>query len=194
MDIDCKQNEKIISSLFEALGYCSEVDYERILGLILDKYDRLKKPLSPELEFLKLQLPHCGGDRYLTELELDKLRLSRIQYGVAAGLAEAEYLYGCHLYEQKEYEKAIPLYKSSADKGFPPSQHCYGLDRFHGIGNLQVNQNEGLTYIKLAAGRLYQLSIEFLIEFYRDNETSEGKENFRTYSLMLRWVSDYSEQ
>lgn len=177
----------VISLLLDALEHCKDDDYELVLAIIRTKFENLKKPISPHLEFLKLRLPNLGQTTINSNNEFDELRLSIIKNGVAARIPEAEYYYACHLYELKNYTDAIEVYKRSADRGHPQAQHCYGLDLFYGIGDIKPNKEEGLKYLNLAAKRLYSLSIEFFIEFYREDKSHEGKTNLELYTRMLSW-------
>ena len=69
------------------------------------------------------------------------------------GCKEAQYIIANKLYDEKKYIDAILLYKKSADKGFAPSQWCYGIDTFNGIKNIYKRDiEEGLEYISYSAG------------------------------------------
>lgn len=182
----------VIGRLLDVLDRCEEKDYEDVLKVVKSKFQRLKKPLNPQLEFLRLRLPNLGRDLIESEEELDSLRLAIIKKGVDANIPEADYHFACHLYEQRQFESAVKLYKRSADKGYAPSQHCYGLDRYHGIANLEANKVEGLKYLELAAGRLYELSIEFLVALYQSDDSKLGRERFKLYSKMLSWTEAYN--
>ncbi|MEP4051079.1 MAG: hypothetical protein ABJN22_02425 [Litorimonas sp.] len=177
----------VISLLQDTLDHCEADDYQTLIDIVRSKFEKLKKPLTPQSEFLKLRLPNLGENRNISNTDFDELRLSIIKKGLSVGIPEAEYHYACYLYEGKNYSDAIKLYKNSADNGYPPSQHCYGLDLFYGIGDIPANKKEGLKYLSLAAGQLYDLSIEFFIELYREDNSHEGKDKFELYTRMLSW-------
>jgi len=181
-------DRKYLEHLCDALFHAHQDEYDALSAMILTSFNALAKPLSDDQEFLKIHLPNMGqGAIELSDEAYDELRLSMIKKGASAGIAEAEYRYACHLYEAEQYDEAITLYKRSAGKGYAASQHCYGLDLFHGTGGLTANKKEGLKYLHLAAGRLYEYSIEFLIHFYKKDTSSEGKQKLELYQNMLSW-------
>ena len=147
-------DETVITLLQDILAHCEEDDYNAVLAIIRTKFDNLKKPLSPHSEFLRLRLPNLGRKTIESDEDFDQFRLKIIRDGARANIPEAEYHFACHLYEEKKYSDAMRLYKSSAISGYPPSQHCYGLDLFHGIGENKGEQKRRLEISELSGRKV----------------------------------------
>jgi len=107
------------------------------------------------------------------------------------GCKEAQYLVANRLYENKDYKNAMELYRKSALQGYANSQWCYGIDLFNGIeGVLEKDEKEGLFFIELSAGQLYEYAIDFLIDLYKNGYgTIRANSNlYKRYKLMSKWV------
>ncbi|GGX75255.1 hypothetical protein GCM10011309_26840 [Litorimonas cladophorae] len=183
MDSDeIKSNVKFVECLIDALGYCDAETYDLIFEITDKKLASLLKSNPQKFAYLEAYLSRPGmPDEKMEAWYNDKMRQSS-----EAGVAEAQYQHACRLWERGDHEAAVNLYKASADQGFPKSQYCYGLGLRDGVGVPQ-DKAKGLFYIELAAGRLYEYALEYLIGLYRDDLSNEGRQKFTLYSEMLRW-------
>lgn len=180
---EVRSGVKLVEHLLDALGYCDSQTYEIIYNIIVAKLKGLKKSNPKELAYLQACLPQTTD---MSSDEVEAWYNAKVKEGSDAGDPAAQYEHACRLWEGTDYIAAVKLYETSAEQGHPKSQYCYGLGLFDGIGIAQ-NKAKGLHYIELAAGRLYDLALEYLIEFYRDETTPEGQEQFKHYSKMLIW-------
>lgn len=176
----------LVDRLIDVLGYCDVDSYETISQLADTKLKALAQSGHPKLPYLHAYMPQIGMEGG----ELDKRFNELIKQSSDSGVPQAQYTHACHLYECGDFHSAVNLYKLSADNGFPPSQYCYGLDLYNGVG-IHKNESEGLYFIELAAGRLYNLALEFLIGIFQNDSSVDGKKKFEHYSKMLSWSERY---
>ena len=183
---------KLVGQLLDAYGNCDEDSSEVIYQLAYTKLQTILKGGHPRAPYLQALMPILeSDDKYdVSVSEHDAQFNALMKQSADAGVPQAQYEHACRLYEQGHHRAAVRLYKLSADNGFPPSQYCYGLDVYNGVGT-DANEVEGLHFIELAAGRLYNLAIEFLIHLYRDDKSGEGSKKFDLYSRMLVWSEQY---
>jgi len=174
---------KLVGLLIDALGYCDPETYDTLFQMVERKLKALARFDHKDIAYLQAHVPQSAK---MSSADVDARFNSLIKQSSDAGCAEAQYQYACRLWEQGDFEGAITLYKASADQGYPPSQYCYGLGLRDGVG-IRRDQGKGLFYIELSAGRLYDLALEYLIAFYRDNQTAKGKDKSKLYSQMLNW-------
>ena len=180
---------RLISTLIKAMGYCSDQENYKALGKITKHtFEQVDNSDDLRLKYLQSKLDNCGEKQpFDNESELEEKYNALIEESAKAGVAESQYLYACRLYESSLYTDASLLYKLSANQGYPPSQYCFGLDLFNGVG-VKKNPEEGLHYIELAAGRLYEFALDFLIALYSEDDSKLGIMKYELYSKMLRWV------
>ncbi|MEE9494755.1 MAG: hypothetical protein V3W04_15455 [Gammaproteobacteria bacterium] len=180
---------KLADLLSQAIGYCSE-DQSEVLQKMLRKI---------------LEAPFEEGDFYAKFLKAislnkidsasEKLYETLLHDCAAGGISEAQYIYGCILYDKGKQDEAIKYYLISANNGYSKSQWCYGTDLFHGTGGLQKDEAEGLFYIELAAGQLNNYALEFLVDLYSRENGSIRKcsRKAKKYSMMLEWAENREE-
>jgi len=175
-------NMKLILHMMDALTYCGDTEiYAVILALIeeeLSKQDNLKS------KFIRQLLPFHGSDEEADFWEENRRAI--IRECAESDIPEAQYLVGCEEYENRQYKKAVELYRKSAEKGYPPSLYCLGLAYYHGQG-VESDKQKGLDFIKLAAGQLYGLALEYLIAYYKNNESEQSGKQLEFYSNLLSW-------
>lgn len=177
-------NLKEIEFLVNALQYCSdESRYSVIVKLITESIESFSLDDYGKIDWLKTKLPNFGEHYPLEDVDFDKKLKFIIQKSANLGCKEAQYDYGCILYEEKKFEEAVSFYKLSADKGYPPAQWAYGIDRLNGIGIIK-NPREGFFYIELAAFQGYEYAIEFLIDSYSEEKNGVVKNN----SNVAKWM------
>ncbi len=179
-----KSQLKLADLLSQAIGYCSE-----------DQSEILQKMLGDILENSLI-----SGDiyaKYLKAISLDQkdseseeLYEKLLYESAVGGIPEAQYIYGCILYDKGVLDEAMKFYMSSAKRGYAKSQWCYGTDLFHGTGGLDKDEVSGLFYIELAAGQLYNYALEFLVGLYSKGNDSIEKCSIKVnkYSMMLAWI------
>jgi TPR repeat protein len=179
----------LLAALSRAYGYCHKEKDQDVIGvLISEKLEVLIKTDDPRVKHLQATLPNLGSQESYVNAEAFDLAYDKLMKEAAdGGVAEAQYQYACRLYEQGNLSEAVGLYREAADKGYPPAQYCYGLDRYNGVGT-DKNIVEGLKYIKLAAGRLDEYALAFLVELYSKDSSEEGTGNHQLYLKMLSWV------
>ena len=171
--------------MMKALTNCrNDKAFAEILAII-EEY--LLKQDDLQSKFIAQFLPFCGSGEESNIWE--KNRLTIIKESAESDIPEAQYLVGCEEYENRQYKKAVELYRKSAEKGHPPSLYCLGLAYYHGQG-IQCDKQKGFDFIKLAAGQLYDLALEWLITHYKNNESERATEQIEFYSNMLLWSEE----
>ena len=168
---------KYLESLSEALSYASVGEnvecIEKIIHTFISKYEKEEIPEITYMKAINLNL----FEKNLSEVDIEKKYNQLIDLSAKQGCKEALYIKACRLYECEEFSEAIELYKKSMHKGYPPAMWCYGLDRFWGIENvLAKDAAEGLKYIKLSAGLLYEYALEFLLDAYENGKETIEKD------------------
>jgi TPR repeat protein len=177
---------RFIEEILDAYGYCTaDHDFERIHAIIADCHSALSEDKSPEWLYLQTRLPILQKIEDFEQLETKHNEL--VKQSSDLGYPIAQYHHACRLYESGRHKEAAELYKLAADQGDPAAQYCYGLDLYNGVG-VNESKNEGLEYIKLSAGRLYALAIEFLIQHYKDDKSESGLKNLHLYRRMWKWM------
>lgn len=177
----------LVEILMDSLGYCDEETSSIIMKIVESKLESLAKSQHPKVAYLQAHLPQFGKDSEELDLRFNSL----MKVSSDAGVAEAQYEHACRHWERGEHQTAISLYKVSAEQGYPPSQYCYGLGLYDGIG-IEKNEIEGLHFIELAAGQLYNLALEFLLSRYQDDASAKHIEKRGLYSKMLVWSEEKS--
>ena len=176
---------KLVGLLLDALGCSDAHTYDTLFQMIETKLNALSKTDHSEIAYLQAHLP-LQQPAKLSSADFDARFNALMKQSADAGCAEAQYHHACRLWERGEFKAAISLYKASANQGFPQSQYCYGLGLRDGVG-IEQDRAEGLFYIELSAGRLYNYALEYLIVLYRDDESAEGRANLDLYLQMLAW-------
>ncbi len=187
MDSDeTKSKTNLVECLIDVLGYCDAETYELISKITTTKLKDLEKHKSKKFAYLQAHLPPPA----MSSDELDTWFNAKMKQSSDAGVPEAQYQQACRFWERGDHTAAVDLYKASADQGYPKSQYCYGLGLRDGVGIAQ-DKPKGLFYIELAAGRLYNYALEYLLGLYRDDLSVEGREKFKLYSNMLTWSESW---
>lgn len=182
----------VIEKLLETLGHCDEGDYSDVEVVLRQKFVQAKNDPSPRLVYLRALDAYFGEQACsLTNDEHAQKYDELIEQAAELGVPEAQYQHANRLYEVRDYEAAVVLYAKSAEQGYPPAQHAYGLDLYRGLKGVEADRARGLFYLELAAGRLNIDSIEFLISLYEAQRTEEEKQKYRKYSNMLVWAEAY---
>ncbi len=142
----------------------------KISSILIKRIIKLLKPFlkkrHPRALWLKAQLPNLGETRRLGEKQFDQLWLKLIQESAENGCAEAQYQYGCHLYDLNKLKEAVEFYRLSAIQDYAPSQWCYGLDTLSGTGT-DKNEAIGMQYISLAAEQCYPYALDFMLRAHQ---------------------------
>jgi len=186
MDKDEIESQVIlIGILIDAIGYCDEQSSEIITELAERKLEALKQSDHPCVAFLQAHMPQVG----MTSENCDERYNRLVKQSSDAGCPEAQYRLGCQIWEAGQFEAAVNLYKASAETGFPPSQYCYGLGLLIGEG-VEKDEEKGLHLIELAAHRLYDLALEFLIGRLDGDLSVDGKKKLKLYKTMLKWSEE----
>ena len=153
--------------LLEASERCiDEKRHEQIMALVKSIINPLVEKRVPRALWLKARLPNLGEEKPLDVEEFDKMWLELIVESAEGGCAEALYSVGCNLYEVGEKEKAVNLYKRSAEAGYSNGQWCYGIDTLNGIGT-KADNVLGMHYIYCAAEQRCEFAVNFLLECNR---------------------------
>lgn len=137
-----------------------------IIELIRELLAPFVKSKHPRALWLKASMPNLG-ELQIIDKDFDDLWLDLVKVAAEGGCAEAQYTYGCTLYDNGNYIKAVELYRLSAESGYAPAQWCYGLDTLHGIGGVK-NESLALFYIVCAAEQQYEYAVEFLLKCYTE--------------------------
>jgi len=180
---------KCIELLVKAVGYCSdEKEIDSIMHIISEKTKPLLKVDDPRVKYMQANLPNFGNiEPHKSPEESEALYNQLMEESAEGGVAEAEYQHACRLYESGKLNEAVALYQNSADKGYPPSQYCYGLAMFNGVG-ISKDTEEGLKYIKLSAGRLDDYALEFLVNLYDEGNSQGDIQSHNHYLKLLSWA------
>ena len=178
-------NNKFVSQMMEALRECSDDKVYAVILVIIE--EELSKQNDLKSKFIRQFLPFYGSDEEGNIWEENRLAI--IRESAESDIPEAQYLVGCEEYENRQYEKAVELYRKSAEKGYPPSLYCLGLAYYSGQG-VKGDKQKGLDFIKLAAGQLYDLALEWLIHYYKNEESEQSDKQFEFYSKMLSWSKE----
>jgi|GEM_PF-4593972 len=143
----------------------------KISSILIKRITKLLKPFlkkgHPRAMWLKAQLPNLGESKLLTEKQFDQRWFALIQESAENGCAEAQYQYGCHLYDLNQIKEALELYHLSAVQDYAPSQWCYGLDTLSGAGT-EKNEAIALQYISLAAEQCYPYALDFMLRAHQE--------------------------
>jgi TPR repeat protein len=154
--------------LLDSASYsASEKRYKIIIKLVREILKPYIKKKHPSALWLKASMPNLGEKKILSNEQFEKKRLSLVKKAAFGGCKEAQYDYGCELYNKKAYVKALKFYKKSAKQGYAPAQWCFGLDTVYGIG-VDKDQEKGLYYIRLSAEQRYEFAVDFLIRNYKE--------------------------
>ena len=174
--------------LLEAYDCCSdERRSTEIMSLLKEILNPLILARNPMALRLKSGLPNLGEERTLTEKEFDSLHLELLKESSDGKCKEAQYWYGCHLYEQREYEDALKLYKESALQGYAPAQWCFGLDTLNGVG-VPKDEVIGIHNIRLSAEQRYENAVEFMIRESSNNNYGLLSEETEKWKLILSYI------
>jgi len=191
---DDNDNIQFLHALNHAWGYASDKKAHRLLfNLLIDGFNKLTNKDSAGASHLQAMLPNLG---YKDDFKNDETREAEysalIQKASDGSIPEAQYIQACSLYEDGKHREAHELYRLSAEEGYPPAQHSFGLDIFMGLETddgfkIAKNESLGLHYLTLAAHRLYTLSIEFLLEHYKSSAADNSVQKIELYTKMLAW-------
>ena len=191
---DNHDNIDFLYALNHAWGYAAdEKSHDIILKLLIDGFKALPDKDSARASHLQSMLPNLGyEDDYKNDEAHEAEYFALIKKAADGGIPEAQYIQACSLYESGKYREAHDLYRLSAEQGYPPAQHSFGLDIFMGLetdDGFKITKNEslGLHYLTLAAHRLHTLSIEFLLEHYNSSAADDSAQKIELYTKMLAW-------
>jgi len=160
--------------LLEAYGWCPDENRAgEVIALVKNIIDPFLVKRDPRAIWLKATMPNMGEEECISDEEFDEKWLELIKESSEGNCAEAQYSYGCHLYELDKCDEAVELYKQAAYQGYAPAQWCFGLDTLNGIG-VPKDEKIGLHYIRLSAEQQYEYAIEFMIR-----NCKEGKFGFK---------------
>ena len=174
--------------LLEAYDCCSdERRSKEIMLLVREILNPLIQNRNPKALRLKSRMPNMGEERTLTEEEYEALHLELLKESSEGNCMEAQYWYGCHLYEQREYADALELYKKSALQGFAPAQWCFGLDTLHGVG-VPKDEEVGIHNIRLSAEQRYENAVEFMIRECINNNYGLLPAEVDKWKLILSYI------
>lgn len=180
-DISCQLAEAEL--LVELLSVCSsETRLAHLEFLARDSIQELIDSSIPKALWLKSRLPNLGEEGSLSADEYDKRWLSLIRTSAENGCKEAEYDYACHLHERRLFERSIPLYRSSALKGYPPSLWCYGLELIQGM-EIAKDEERGYFYIHMSAEAGYEYALDYLIDEYEKSKDPFGSFGNRSLNI-----------
>ena len=172
--------------LLEAFGWCSNEDRANvILDLVREIISPYVKVKNPRALWLKSGLPNLGEEREsFSDEEFELLYLELIKESSDGGCAEAQYSYGCHLYENQKEDEAVELYRKSAVQGYAPGQWCFGLDTLNGIGTTR-DEIIGLHYIRLSAEQRYDYAVEFMLRNSKEGKYGLFPEDTEKWEIIL---------
>jgi TPR repeat protein len=115
-----------------------------IIKLVREILSPLIRIRHPNALWLKASLPNLRKHnlRKLSNEDFENHWRALIKESAEGGCAEAQYTYGCTLYDEGKYVEAVEFYRLSAESGYAPAQWCFGLDTLNGTG---VDKNESLA-------------------------------------------------
>jgi hypothetical protein len=149
--------------LIQALGYCDDDDRrEKLLNIIIDLVHSFPDNNDGTLLWLKTKLPNFGDNCYYDEESLDINLVNLLEKSAILGCKEAQYDFGCFLYEKNKKKDALFFYEKSAMQGYAPAQWVFGIDTLNGIG-VDKDYEKGKFFIELSAGQGYEYALDFLI-------------------------------
>ncbi|MDP3817114.1 tetratricopeptide repeat protein [Pseudomonas sp.] len=173
-----KTNINEIDFLISAMHHCNDETRYKILQEIVTCTLKLPTDDSEgKIHWLKTRLPNFGGEAELDDSQTDSMLRLLLEKSALAGCKEAQYDYGCLLYEEGQFEQALLLYSDSAKKGYAPAQWCYGVDVLNGRG-IKQDIRKGLFYIEMAAAQQYQNAVEFLVNYYSQESSGVMRDDF----------------
>ena len=197
MESNLKEVEELIDSdlteveaLIEAYYCCSDEDRgDQLAALVKNILKPLVQAKVAKALWLQACLPNAGNEGPICDTDFETQWLSLIKEAAFGGCAEAQYSYGCELYDEGKYDEAHSLYQKSAAQGYAPSLWCYGLEIINGIGETK-NISKGLYYIRLAAENRYEYAVEFLIRAYTEGEygLSKDQKEVKKWESVLQWL------
>ncbi|MDX1353216.1 MAG: hypothetical protein R3254_09400 [Thiomicrorhabdus sp.] len=156
--------------IIEAAGWCAN---EEVHDSLISSAKEIIRPFlekgNARALWLKASLPNLGEAAPQSEEKFDELYNELIYKAAKGGCPEAQYRYGCNLYEQRRFEEALNQYELAASNDYAPAQWCFGLDTLHGVGT-DKSREKGLHYILLAAEQRYEYAVEFMINAYENLE------------------------
>jgi hypothetical protein len=154
------------SLLIQAWGYCDDDDRcDKLLEIIIDLINSFPDKNDGILLWLKTKLPNFGDNCHYDEKSLDINLVDLLEKSAIFGCKEAQYDFGCLLYEKNKKKDALFFYKKSAMQGYAPAQWVFGIDTLNGIG-VDKDYEKGKFFIELSAGQGYEYALDFLIESY----------------------------
>ena len=155
-----------ISSLIQAWGYCDDDDRcDQLLKIIIELINSFPDKNNGILLWLKTKLPNFGDSICYDEESLDIHLVDLLGKSAIFGCKEAQYDFGCFLYEKCKKEDALFFYEKSAMQGYAPAQWVFGVDTLNGVG-VNKNHEKGRFFIELSAGQGYEYALDFLIDSY----------------------------
>lgn len=183
----CSTDLREAEYLLEAYDCCSDEDRaDVILGMVRQIIEPYIKDRHPRALWLKSGMPNLGEHSSISYEEQEEMYIELLRESSDGGCAEAQYSYGCHLYENMMQEEALVLYESSAIQGFAPGQWCFGLDTLNGIGTTR-DERVGMHYIRLSAEQQYDYAIEFMIRNCKEgNHGLQTEEAGKWEAILLR--------
>lgn len=166
IESDLRQAELIL----DALGWCSDDNqYDSLLSMVKKILAPYWSAAHPRALWLKSGMPNLGEDDSLSVQAFDAKYIELLRLAAEGGCPEAQYRYGCNLYEEGRISEAVNFYFQAAQEDYAPAQWCYGLDILHGNG-AEKNEMVGLFYIRLAAEQRYEYAVEFMIDAYKNEK------------------------
>lgn len=155
-----------IDFLIQAWGYCDDNDrYDKLLKIIIDLINSFSDKNNGTLLWLKTKLPNFGENIFYDQEALELHLVELLEKSAKFGCKEAQYDFGCILYEKNEKEEALLFYEKAAMQGYAPAQWVFGIDTLYGVG-VEKNHEKGKLFIELSAGQGYEYALDFLIESY----------------------------
>ena len=157
-------------SLIKAYTYADKVKHQKIIIIlvreILSPFIKIR---HPKALWLQASLPNFGKPRLrkLSSENYENHWRALIKESAEGGCAEAQYTYGCTIYDEEKYGEAVVFYRLSAESGYAPAQWCFGLNTLNGTG-VDKNESLALFYIVCAAEQHYQYAVEFLLRCYEE--------------------------
>ncbi|ARU27414.1 tetratricopeptide repeat protein [Cellvibrio sp. PSBB006] len=152
-----------LRSVIEAMSHCDDENRYELLFNMAKILISNGDGGDAELIWLKTKLPVFGDNISLSE-EMEKLLVDMLFQSSEGGCREAQYEYGCMLYEKNNLVEAYRLYEKSANQGYPPAQWLFGYSL------LKSDFEKGKLYIVLSAGQNYEYAIDFLIDSYENGK------------------------
>ncbi len=132
--------------LLDSYDHCIDEDRaEKLKALAKEIIAPYLEIRNPKALWLESNMIGYGGDSGVSEEEFKVLWFALIKESADGNCPEAQYDYGCYLYERREYVEAVGLYKKSAYQGYRCAQWCFGLDTLNGkltSQELQKCQNQ----------------------------------------------------